>query len=230
MTNLEEKKIRIAIDGPAGAGKSTVAKLLAEKLSYIYVDTGAMYRAFTYKAIKQQVNLQNEEELAKILENTTITLKPSDNGQLVFIDGQNVTNEIRTATVTKHVSTVASYKLVREFMVAQQKQMGKTGGIIMDGRDIGTSVLPHAELKIFLTADVSVRAERRHLENLQKGYPSDLETLKKEIQLRDLQDMNREISPLRKASDAIEIDTSTLTIEEVVDKIYELAIERMKQI
>lgn len=222
-------KISIAIDGPAGAGKSTVAKIVAEKMSYIYVDTGAMYRALTYKALAENVNIQNDQELADLLSHTNIQLSPSEKRQLVIVDGIDVTDVIREDKVTNTVSTVAAHRLVREKMVKQQKALGQAGGVVMDGRDIGTEVLPNAELKVFLVASVEVRAERRHLENIQKGYSSDLEKLKKEISLRDQQDSEREFSPLRKADDAIEIDTSSLSITEVADQIYQLANERMEK-
>ncbi|GIN59458.1 (d)CMP kinase [Lederbergia ruris] len=226
---MKLNKISIAIDGPAGAGKSTVAKIVAEKMSYIYVDTGAMYRALTYKALAENVNIQNDQELADLLSHTNIQLSPSEKRQLVIVDGIDVTDVIREDKVTNTVSTVAAHRLVREKMVKQQKALGQAGGVVMDGRDIGTEVLPNAELKVFLVASVEVRAERRHLENIQKGYSSDLEKLKKEISLRDQQDSEREFSPLRKADDAIEIDTSSLSITEVADRIYQLANERMEK-
>jgi len=223
------KKISIAIDGPAAAGKSTVAKKIAEKLSYIYVDTGAMYRALTYKAIVQKYDIHDEAEIDRLLLHTTIELKPSINGQLILMDGQDVTQQIRGEEVTNKVSTIAAYKGVREEMVLRQQMFGKDGGVVMDGRDIGTKVLPNAELKIFLLASVDIRAERRHLENMQKGFPSNLDKLKEEIKLRDKQDSEREISPLRKAEDALEIDTSSLSIEEVAEKILALAVERIER-
>ena len=224
---MTSKRISIAIDGPAAAGKSTVAKITAEKLSYIYVDTGAMYRAFTYKVLNEKIDITNENEVEQSLIDTDIQLQPSQAGQLVFVDGENVTNKIREQEVTNTVSKIAASGIVRKDMVSRQQKLGENGGVVMDGRDIGTKVLPHAELKIFLLASVDVRAERRHLENTQKGYPSDLEKLKEEIMLRDKHDSEREISPLRKAEDAIEIDTSSLSIEEVAAKIYSLALERM---
>ncbi|MBS4217292.1 (d)CMP kinase [Bacillus sp. FJAT-49711] len=223
------KKISIAIDGPAAAGKSTVAKMIAEKLSYIYVDTGAMYRALTYKAIVKNYDINDAAEISSLLLHTTIELKPSANGQLIFLDGQDVTQQVRGEEVTKTVSTIASYKEVREEMVLRQQMFGQDGGVVMDGRDIGTKVLPNAELKIFLLASVDIRAERRHLENVQKGFLSNLEKLKEEIILRDKQDSEREISPLVKAEDAIEIDTSSLSIEEVADTILALAEERIER-
>ncbi|MBW8349101.1 (d)CMP kinase [Bacillus sp. IITD106] len=222
------KKISIAIDGPAAAGKSTVAKMIAEKLSYIYIDTGAMYRAITYKSIVDKVDINDDAEMKRLLLHTTIQLKPSANGQLIYLDGNDVTTQIRGEEVTNKVSKVAAIKAVREEMVFRQQMFGKDGGVVMDGRDIGTKVLPNAELKIFLLASVDIRAERRHLENLQKGFPSNLEKLKEEIMLRDKQDSEREISPLRKAKDAIEIDTSSLSIKEVAEKILALALERIE--
>ncbi|MBS4199520.1 (d)CMP kinase [Bacillus sp. FJAT-49732] len=222
------KKISIAIDGPAAAGKSTVAKMIAEKLSYIYVDTGAMYRSLTYKAIVEEVDINDEMEMERLLLHTIIELKPSINGQLIFLDGKDVTNQIRGEEVTNKVSKVAAIKAVREEMVIRQQKFGIDGGVVMDGRDIGTKVMPNAELKIFLLASVDIRAERRHRENLQKGFPSNLDTLKEEIMLRDKQDSEREISPLRKAEDAIEIDTSSLSIKEVAEKILDMALERIE--
>ncbi|MGV3465764.1 MAG: (d)CMP kinase [Heyndrickxia sp.] len=221
------EKIRIAIDGPAAAGKSTVAKIIAEKLSYIYIDTGAMYRSLTFKAIQNRVSLDNEKALADLLLHTEIKLVASESGQLVFVDGLNVTNEIREAEVTNSVSIVSKYRSVREEMVRRQKDFAKDGGIVMDGRDIGTHVIPNAELKIFLLASVDERAERRHAENISKGFPSDINKLKEEIKLRDKLDSEREVAPLRKAADAIELDTTSLSIIEVVDKIMHLVHERI---
>ncbi|WP_226618384.1 (d)CMP kinase [Cytobacillus firmus] len=221
------KRISIAIDGPAAAGKSTVAKIVAEKLSYIYIDTGAMYRALTYKAIQKNANLENEASLMEILNNTVIELQPGEKGQLIHLDGQDVTNEIRTSEVTNSVSVVSMHRLVREEMVSRQQSFALNGGVVMDGRDIGTHVLPHAEVKVFLLASVDERALRRHNENIQKGYSSDLDKLKEEISLRDKLDSEREIAPLRKAADAKEIDTTSLSIGQVVDRIMDLAIERI---
>lgn len=221
------KKISIAIDGPAAAGKSTVAKIIADKLGYVYVDTGAMYRALTLKALEKGADLQNEAELVNILQDTEITLLPGEKGQRVFTDEKDVTAEIRNAEVTNHVSVASKHKQVREEMVKRQKMFGSSGGVVMDGRDIGTHVLPAAEVKIFLLASVDERAQRRHLENLEKGYPSDLEKLKKEIAARDKLDSEREVAPLRKADDAVVIDTTSKSIEQVVDEILALASERI---
>ncbi|KAB2338340.1 (d)CMP kinase [Cytobacillus depressus] len=221
------KKISIAIDGPAAAGKSTVAKIVAEKLSYIYIDTGAMYRALTYKALNENLDLENEHALINMLNDTKIELLPGENGQLIYLDSNNVSEVIRTADVTNSVSIVAKHKLVREEMTARQKAFAENGGVVMDGRDIGTHVLPYAEVKVFLLASVSERAIRRHNENIQKGFSSDLEKLKEEIARRDKLDSEREIAPLKKAEDAVEIDTTSLTIDQVVDRIMGLALERI---
>ncbi|MCL6571337.1 MAG: (d)CMP kinase [Bacillus sp. (in: Bacteria)] len=224
-----EKRLSIAIDGPAAAGKSTVAKIVAEKLSYIYIDTGAMYRALTYKAIVNDLNLVDEEALLlDTLFATEIELFPSDKGQLVFLDNRDVTNEIRSSVVTNSVSYVAKHQKIREEMVRRQQAFATEGGVVMDGRDIGTHVLPNAEVKIFLLASVEERAIRRHTENVQKGFPSDLNNLKDEIARRDKIDSEREIAPLKKAEDAIEMDTTSMTITDVVDKIMALVHERME--
>ena len=221
------KKISIAIDGPAAAGKSTVAKIVAEKLSYIYIDTGAMYRALTYKAILNHLDLEMEAPLMGMLLDTEIELFPSERGQLVYLDQQDVTDEIRSSEVTNSVSYVAKHQKVREEMVRRQQSFAKEGGVVMDGRDIGTHVLPNAEVKVFLRASVEERALRRHTENLQKGFPSNLDKLKEEIATRDKIDSEREVAPLKKANDAIEIDTTSLSIPEVVEKIMDLAYERI---
>ncbi|RFU68513.1 (d)CMP kinase [Peribacillus saganii] len=223
-----EKKISIAIDGPAAAGKSTVAKIVAEKLTYIYVDTGAMYRALTYKALITQTMLSDEAALAKLLDNTKIELRTAENGQRVFLDGNDVTSEIRNNQVTGSVSEVAAHKSVREDMVRRQQIMALNGGVVMDGRDIGTHVLPNAEVKVFLIASVNERAERRHQENCKKGFPSDLAKLKEEIAQRDRWDSERAVSPLRKADDAVEIDTTCLSIQQVAEKIMSLVTERIR--
>ncbi|WLR56529.1 (d)CMP kinase [Mesobacillus subterraneus] len=221
------RRISIAIDGPAAAGKSTVAKIVAEKLTYIYIDTGAMYRSLTYKALNKGASLDNEAELMKILNNTSIELMPGETGQKVLLDGTEVTNEIRSAEVTNQVSYVAVHELVRKEMVKRQQQFAVDGGVVMDGRDIGTHVLPNAEVKVFLLASVEERAERRYAENTQKGFPSDLEKLKVEIAARDKIDSEREVAPLKKADDAVEIDTTSMSITAVVGKIMDLALERI---
>jgi len=220
-------KISIAIDGPAAAGKSTVAKIVAKDLSYIYIDTGAMYRALTYIALKQNLDIENEEKLANMLSSINIILKPVQEGQLVFVNNEDVTDVIRSNEVTRNVSIVAKHPKVREEMVRRQRKMANGGGVVMDGRDIGTHVLPNAELKIFLKASVEERAKRRFEENLKKGFESDLEKLKEEIRKRDKLDSEREVAPLKKADDAVEIDTTSLTIDEVVEKIKQLVKGRL---
>lgn len=214
-----DKRISIAIDGPAAAGKSTVAKVVAKKLSYVYIDTGAMYRTITYAALEQKVDIENEEQLMEVVKNVKIEFQQGENTQLVFLNGQDVSEVIRTPEVTNRVSIVAKHRLVREEMVRRQQELAEKGGVVMDGRDIGTHVLPDAEVKIFMLASVEERAERRHLENMNKGFDSNLEQLKEEIAQRDKLDSEREVSPLKKANDALELDTTSLSIEEVVQKI-----------
>ena len=217
-----DKRISIAIDGPAAAGKSTVAKVVAKELSYVYIDTGAMYRTLTYAALEQKVDIENEEQLMEVVKNVNIEFQQGENTQLVFLNGQDVSEVIRTPDVTNRVSIVAKHRLVREEMVRRQQELAKKGGVVMDGRDIGTHVLPDAEVKIFMLASVEERAERRYLENLNKGFDSNLEQLKEEIAQRDKLDSEREVSPLKKADDALELDTTSLSIEEVVQKIMSI--------
>ena len=221
------KPIQIAIDGPAAAGKSTIAKIVAEKLGYIYIDTGAMYRAITLKAIKKGIDLSSNEEAGALLLETGIDLQPSVNGQLVFLDNKNVTEEIRTQEVTKAVSEMSAHALVRERMVELQQQLAEGRGVVMDGRDIGTHVLPNAPLKVFMSASVEERAERRFKENKTRGIQTPLEELQEEIAKRDKMDSEREVAPLRKAEDAIFLDTTPLTIQEAASEILKLAEERL---
>lgn len=216
-----DKMIRIAIDGPAAAGKSTVAKIIAEKLKIVYVDTGAMYRALTYKALEENIALSDEKRLADLLKASTLTLEQHPSGQVVLLDGKDVTAFIRSSEVSNSVSEVAGHKLIREEMVARQKEMAANKSVVMDGRDIGTHVLPEAEVKIFLMASVEERAERRHKENLSRGFTSDLQQLKAEIEARDKHDMNRKTSPLVQAEDAIALDTTSMTIDEVARAILD---------
>lgn len=218
-----EKKLCIAIDGPAAAGKSTVAKIVAGKKSYIYIDTGAMYRAITYLALKKGVDLNDEAALTALLKESAIDLTVSPEGeQKVYIAGEDVTEAIRTDSVSNQVSIVAKYAGIREEMTKRQQQLAEKGGVVMDGRDIGTHVLPNAEVKIFLLASVEERAKRRFEENVKKGYNVNYETLAEEIRRRDKIDSEREISPLKKADDALEIDTTSLTIDEVAEKILQV--------
>ncbi|MCG7343016.1 (d)CMP kinase [Sporosarcina sp. ACRSL] len=223
------KGITIAIDGPAAAGKSTIAKKIAQKLQYTYIDTGAMYRALTYKAIQSGIDMDSDEALADLLVNTEILLIPDNGGQAVHVDGVDCSNEIRSQEVTAAVSKVAAHSTVRKMMVDKQRKLAYGTGVVMDGRDIGTEVLPDADLKIFMTASVDERAERRFQENEKRGIHSSLDRLKEEIEKRDRADSEREVSPLKKAEDAILVDTTSMSIDEVVDKVIKLAEERMEQ-
>lgn len=220
-------KIKIAIDGPAAAGKSTIAKITAEKLGYTYIDTGAMYRALTHKALVHNINTNDGKELEKLLEETEIVLRPSIIGQVVIVDGKDVTEDIRSQLVTASVSSVATHMGVRQLMVDKQRFLAIGAGVVMDGRDIGTAVLPDAELKIFMTASVEERAMRRLIENEKRGFTTSLEQLKAEIAERDRADSEREVSPLRQAEDAVLIDTTSMSITDVAEKISELAELRM---
>ncbi|MCY8465368.1 (d)CMP kinase [Bacillus atrophaeus] len=223
-----EKKLSIAIDGPAAAGKSTVAKIVAEKRSYVYIDTGAMYRGITYVALKESADLTDEKMLSELLKKTTIELITSKEGQKVLVNGNDVTEDIRKDEVSNQVSIVAKHRSVREEMVRRQQLLGDKGGVVMDGRDIGTHVLPNAEVKIFLLASVEERANRRFEENVKKGYDVNYETLIEEIARRDKLDSEREVSPLRKADDAVEIDTTSLSIDEVAGRILEIADQKSR--
>ena len=218
-------KINIAIDGPSASGKSTIAKRLAKALGYVHIDTGAMYRCVAYLAIKSNIDLSDEESLGKMAE--TMDIELSTDGR-VFLDQEDVTEALRNEDISVGASKVSIYANVRRAMVKRQQKMAETKGFIVDGRDIGTVVLPDAELKIFQTASATSRAKRRYKENLQKGINSDFELLKNEIEQRDFQDTHRKESPLKKADDAIEIDTSDMTVEQVVSKIISLISERSK--
>ena len=214
------KTIQIAIDGPASSGKSTVAKIVAKDFGYTYLDTGAMYRAATYIAIKHQVDAETVDQLLHLLDQHPISFGRSEAGeQLVFVGDVDITHPIRENEVTNQVSSIAAIPEVREKLVSLQQKIAQQGGIVMDGRDIGTVVLPQAELKIFLVASVEERAERRYKENIAKGIETDLETLKEEIAARDYKDSHRETSPLKQAEDAVYLDTTGLSIQEVVKKI-----------
>lgn len=222
------KKIQIAIDGPAGAGKSTIAKIVAETLSFTYIDTGAMYRAVTYKAMQQNIQLHDAAIIEDMLRATTIELQPSSQGQLIFVDGVDVSEAVRTNEVTANVSEVAAHANIREILVAMQQQLAAAGGVVMDGRDIATHVLKDAELKIFMSATVEERARRRFLDNERRGIPSSIEQLQEEIALRDKLDSEREASPLIQAEDALFLDTTHLTIDEAAAEILKLANEKMQ--
>ena len=226
---MTEKRLRIAIDGPASAGKSTVAKILAKDLGYIYCDTGAMYRALTYMAMKNNISIDDEAGLVQLLQDMTITFDPSAEIQKVFVNGKEVTDEIRQSDVTNGVSAVSAHQAVRVELVKRQQEIAKAGGIVMDGRDIGTAVLPDAEIKIFLVASATERAERRFKENQTKGITTALEVLQQEIADRDYKDSTRKVSPLLQAEDAILVDTTSLSIEGVVAKIKSIIEETVKK-
>lgn len=214
MTNFQ-----VAIDGPASAGKSTIAKILATKLNFVYVDTGAMYRTITLAAKKNGIAYNDEEKIKKLLLQTEIRFEPGTPVQRVFLNDNDVTDEIRSAEVTNNVSVVASFADVRSNLVNRQREIANSNSVIMDGRDIGTTVLPEADIKIFLVASVDERAQRRYKENVAKGMTTDLETLKHEIEARDYKDSHRQISPLTQAKDAILVDTTGQSIDDVVAKI-----------
>lgn len=220
-------KINIAIDGPSAAGKSTIARRLAEKLGYVHLDTGAMYRSTALKAAREGISLEDEDAVCRMLADTKIRLTPEGK---VFLDERDVTDEIRTASVSRGASIVSQLKGVRAELVRRQKQMAEEGGFIMDGRDIGTVVLPDAQVKVFMTASPMARARRRYDQNMQKHIPTGtVEEIAADIAARDEQDMNRKESPLRKAENAVEIDTSCLSIDEVTEKIYRLAEPYIKE-
>ncbi|CDC42561.1 cytidylate kinase [Firmicutes bacterium CAG:449] len=218
------KKITIAIDGPAAAGKSTIAQEVAKRLNFTYIDTGAMYRAVTLYCLNHQINCQNESEVEKVLNNINIELKPQ---HIVLLNNQDVSFDIRSREVNANVSYIASYKNVRLFLVEQQRKMALHDSIVMDGRDIGSYVLPNADVKIFQVASVETRAQRRFLENKQKGIECTLTSILEEVKKRDYIDSHRDFAPLVKANDAIEIDTSNLTINEVVDLVLKIINEKV---
>ena len=216
------KKIQVAIDGPASAGKSTVAKIVAKKLHFIYCDTGAMYRSVTFAALKNHVKLDDDQALKELLKTIEIRFVPAEPEQRVFVNDEEVTQAIRTPEITNNVSLVSAQPSVRAELTKRQQEIAEAGGIVMDGRDIGTTVLPNAEVKIFLVASVHERAVRRFKENQTKGIDTPLDVLEKEIKERDYKDSHREISPLTQAKDAVLVDTTSLTINQVVDKILEI--------
>jgi cytidylate kinase len=214
--------MNIAIDGPAGAGKSTVAQQVAKRLEYLYIDTGSMYRALAWAVLNNRVPIDDEPAVSGLLRESEIRLKREHDSQRVFWNGQDITDQIRTPEVSQYASIVASYPSVREQMLVLQRQMAAGGNVVMDGRDIGTHVLPDADVKIFLTASTRERAERRLKELLAKGHQTDLATLEAEIAERDKRDMEREAAPLRQADDAVLVDTTGMTIDQVVERILKI--------
>lgn len=221
------KKIIITIDGWSSCGKSTLAKQLAKKLGYVYVDSGAMYRAITLYFLRNHVNWLDTAQVNNALHDITIAFKFNEKTQQseIYLNEENVEYVIRDLVIAEKVSDVAAIKEVREFAVAQQQKMGEKKGIVMDGRDIGTTVFPDAELKFFMTADITVRVERRYMEMFEKNPNTSIDDVKANLEMRDYIDSNREISPLRKAPDAIELDNTNLSI----DKQLEMALQIVKQ-
>ena len=215
--------MNIAIDGPAGAVKSSIAKLAAKKLNYVYVDTGAMFRTMAYYFLTNGIEPKEESQVNENCDAIHIEIQYEAGEQHIFLNGKDVSKEIRQEEVGKNASVVAKYSKVREKLLELQRNLAATTDVIMDGRDIGTVVLPDAECKIFLTASSHVRAERRYKELVEKGETCDLEQIEKDIIARDEQDMNREIAPLKQAEDAVLVDSSNMTIDEVVNRIIELA-------
>lgn len=212
----------IAIDGPAGAGKSTIAKKLAKELGYVYVDTGAMYRAMAYYFLQNQVDADNEEAIAMVCPNVNVTIAYKDGEQQVLLNGENVNGVIRKEEVGKMASATSVYPVVRAKLMDLQRQLAETENVIMDGRDIGTVVLPNADVKIFLTASSKVRAKRRYDELTEKGIECDFDEIEKDIIDRDQRDMNRETAPLKQAEDAVLLDSSELDIDGVVNRMKEI--------
>ena len=219
------KKVSVAIDGPAAAGKSTIAKLVAEKKGYTYIDTGAMYRAYTWYCVDKGLDCTNEEQCVSEIPNVHIELKP---GNLVFCNGKDITREIRMPIINKNVTPVCQMKPIRLFLVDQQRKMAETNSVIMDGRDIGTYVLPNAEVKIFQVASAECRAMRRYKENQEKGIPGTYEEILADVNRRDLADSTRAFAPLKPAPDSVHLDTSDMSIDEVVNKVIEIIDEKVK--
>ena len=212
----------IAIDGPAGAGKSTIAKIVAKELGFIYVDTGAMYRTLALACFRDGIDVSDEAAVVAKCESVEVTLGYEDGTQKVYLNGEDVSTEIRREEIGNLTSAIAVYPGVRKILVALQKDLAAKNDVVMDGRDIGTAVLPNADLKIYLTASVETRAKRRYDELVEKGQTCDLKEIEKDIEDRDYRDMNREVSPLSQADDAVLVDSSDMTIDEVVAKIISL--------
>lgn len=218
------KKICVAIDGPAAAGKSTVAKKVAERLNITYIDTGAMYRAFTWYVLEKGLDPQNEEQSNSLIPEVKIELKPN---HTVLCNGVDVSEAIRQPRVSSKVSYIASYKEIRLALVEQQRRMASEGSVVMDGRDIGTYVLPNADVKIYQIASVETRAVRRYEENLSKGIPCTYEEIENDVRSRDYIDSHREFAPLKPAHDSVLLDTSYLSIEESVEKVIEIVYKKI---
>ena len=212
----------IAIDGPAGAGKSTVAKRVAKELGFVYVDTGAMYRALAVYFLKQGLKPEDTEEIAKACKSAEVTIGYEDGVQQVYLNGENVTSLLRTEEVGNMASVSSAIGEVRAQLLELQRELARTKDVVMDGRDIGTNILPNADVKVYLTASVETRANRRYLELQEKGIACDLKEIAHDIEERDTRDMNREIAPLKQAEDAVYVDSSDMNIDEVVSAIKSL--------
>ncbi|MDD3395444.1 MAG: (d)CMP kinase [Clostridia bacterium] len=223
------KRFAIAVDGPAGSGKSTVAKAVAKRLGIIYVDTGAMYRAVAYFCIKKGISCADETVVLPLLKEINLEIHPKVDGQRILLDGEDITDQIRTQEIGQGASKVATIPSVRQKLGDMQREMAKNNSVIMDGRDIATSVLPQAEVKIYMDAGVDERARRRVGELEAKGENPTFETIREEIIRRDENDMNRLYSPLRQAEDALYLDTTDMTIDEAAEKILEIAKERLEE-
>lgn len=224
---MNTHKIAVAVDGPAGAGKSSISKIVAKKLGYLYIDTGAMYRSVTWAVLHNHIDVNNQKAVEALLPELDLTMEASDDSCKVFIAGQDVTDYIRTPQVNNAVSIVASYKGVRQYLVERQRLMAEAGGVILDGRDIGSVVLPDAELKIYLTASVEARAMRRYLEVKGTSNEQTLEDIKDSVMQRDDMDKNRKESPLIQVEDAVLVDSSNMTFDETVEHILHLVQERI---
>ena len=224
---MNTHKIAVAVDGPAGAGKSSISKIVAKKLGYLYIDTGAMYRSVTWAVLHNHIDVNNQTAVETLLPELDLTMEASDDSCKVFIAGQDVTDFIRTPQVNNAVSIVASYKGVRQYLVERQRLMAEAGGVILDGRDIGSVVLPNAELKIYLTASVEARAMRRYLEVKGTVNEQTLEDIKDSVMQRDDMDKNRKESPLIQVEDAVLVDSSEMTFDETVEHILHLVQERI---
>ena len=224
---MNTHKIAVAVDGPAGAGKSSISKIVAKKLGYLYIDTGAMYRSVTWAVLHNHIDVNNQKAVEALLPELDLTMEASDDSCKVFIAGQDVTDFIRTPQVNNAVSIVASYKGVRQYLVERQRLMAEAGGVILDGRDIGSVVLPNAELKIYLTASVEARAMRRYLEVKGTVNEQTLEDIKDSVMQRDDMDKNRKESPLIQVEDAVLVDSSQMTFDETVEHILHLVQERI---
>ena len=224
---MNTHKIAVAVDGPAGAGKSSISKIVAKKLGYLYIDTGAMYRSVTWAVLHNHIYVNNQKAVEALLPELDLTMEASEDSCKVFIAGQDVTDFIRTPQVNNAVSIVASYKGVRQYLVERQRLMAEAGGVILDGRDIGSVVLPNAELKIYLTASVEARAMRRFLEVKGTVNEQTLEDIKDSVMQRDDMDKNRKESPLIQVEDAVLVDSSEMTFDETVEHILHLVQERI---